>query len=54
MSKVSDKVYAIDEIKIILQELLKDEQVYKVILFWSYAKGEATKQSDINFVINTD
>ena len=47
------KIYTIDEIKEILKEILKDEPVYKVILFGSYAKGEATSKSDLDFIIDT-
>ena len=36
-----------------LEEILKDEPVYQVILFGSYAKNEATKQSDVDLVIDT-
>jgi hypothetical protein len=50
---MSEKVYTIDEIKEILKEILENKPVYKVILFGSYAKNEATKNSDIDFVIDT-
>ena len=50
---MSEKIYTIDEIKKILQEILKDEPVYQVILFGSYAREEANKESDIDFVIDT-
>ncbi len=50
---LSEKIYTIEEIKSILKEILKDEPVYQVILFGSYAKNEATKQSDVDLVIDT-
>ena len=50
---MSDKVYTIDEIKTILKNLLKNMPVENVILFGSYAKNEATKDSDLDFVIDT-
>ena len=50
---MSEKIYTIDEIKQILQELLKEQPVYEVILFGSYAKKQATKKSDIDLVIDT-
>ncbi len=50
---MSEKVYTIEEIRTILQDILKDKPVYQVILFGSYAKKEATKQSDIDIVIDT-
>ena len=49
---MSEKVYTIEEIRTILQDILKDKPVYQVILFGSYAKKEATKQSDIDIVID--
>lgn len=50
---MSEKVYTVDEIKKILQQLLKNMPVESVILFGSYAKNEATKDSDLDFVIDT-
>lgn len=50
---MSDKVYTIEEIKLILSKLLKDMPVYKVILFGSYAKNSANGASDLDFVIDT-
>ena len=50
---MSEKIYTIEEIKDILKQVLKDDPVYQVILFGSYAKKEATKQSDIDLVIDT-
>ena len=51
---MSDKIYTIEEIKKILKELLIDKPVYRVILFGSYAKKEATKKSDIDLIIDTN
>lgn len=50
---MSDKVYTIEEIKQKLEEILKDEPVYQVILFGSYAKKQANKKSDIDLIIDT-
>lgn len=50
---MSEKVYTIEEIKKILEEILKNEPVYQVILFGSYAKNEATKKSDMDLIIDT-
>lgn len=50
---MSEKIYTIEEIKNILNEILKDEPVYQVILFGSYAKKNATKKSDIDLLIDT-
>lgn len=50
---MSEKIYTIEEIKEILKEVLKEQPVYQVILFGSYAKKEATKKSDIDLIIDT-
>ena len=50
---MSEKIYTIDEIKAILNRVLQNQPVYKVVLFGSYAKNEATKKSDIDLVIDT-
>lgn len=50
---MSEKVYTIEEIKEILKQILKNMPVENVILFGSYAKNEATKDSDLDFVIDT-
>ena len=51
---MSEKVYTIEEIKKMLEEVLKDKPVYKVILFGSYAKQKATKESDVDLIIDTN
>ena len=51
---MSEKIYTIDEIKKMLKELLRDKPVYQVILFGSYAKHKATKESDIDLIIDTN
>ncbi len=51
---MSEKIYTINEIKKILEEILKDKPVYQVILFGSYAKKEATAKSDIDLIIDTN
>ena len=51
---MSEKLYTIDEIKKILKNFLKDKPVYQVILFGSYAKQEATKESDVDLIIDTN
>ena len=50
---MSEKVYDLEEIKLILKEILKNMPVYRVILFGSYAKNTATKSSDLDLVIDT-
>lgn len=50
---MSKKIYTIEEIKKILTRILKDLPVYQVILFGSYAKNEATQNSDLDFIVDT-
>ncbi len=50
---MSKKIYTINEIKQILEKLLKNMPVYSVILFGSYAKNLATANSDLDLVIDT-
>ena len=50
---MSEKIYTIDEIKTMLEEILIDKPVYQVILFGSYAKKKATKKSDVDLIIDT-
>ena len=50
---MSEKVYSIDEIKLILKKLLENTPVDSVILFGSYAKNTADKNSDIDLIIDT-
>lgn len=50
---MSEKIYTIEEIEQMLKEVLKDEPVYQVILFGSYAKKTANKKSDIDLIIDT-
>ncbi len=50
---MSEKIYTVEEIKRILKQLLKNMPVENVILFGSYAKNQATKDSDLDFVIDT-
>ena len=51
---MSEKIYTIEEIKIIVQEILKNFDVKKAILFGSYAKNTPNSKSDIDLVIDSD
>ena len=51
---MSEKIYTIEEIQNILKEILREEPVYQVILFGSYAKEKATKLSDVDLIIDTN
>ena len=52
--KMSNKIYTINEIKQKLKELLFGTDVSTVTLFGSYAKNKATKESDIDLVIDSN
>lgn len=51
---MSEKIYTIEEIKNILQDILKNFAVKKAILFGSYAKNNPTPKSDIDLVIDSE
>lgn len=51
---MSERIYTIEEIKKILQEILKNFSVKKAILFGSYAKNTPTPKSDIDLVIDSE
>lgn len=44
-------VYTMDEIREIAVPIAKEHRVAGLIIFGSYARGEATKESDLDFVI---
>ena len=50
---MTQKVYSIEEIKLILAKLLINTPVDSVVLFGSYAKRKANKNSDIDLIIDT-
>ena len=46
----TDKVYTLDELTPILQEFAKTFKISELYLFGSYARGEATAESDIDLL----
>ena len=50
---MTTKIYSIDEIKEMLKDILSNTDVEKVILFGSYSKNVAKKNSDIDFLIDS-
>lgn len=46
-----DKVYTIDEIRTIATPIAKSHGVAALYLFGSYARGDATSESDLDFRI---
>lgn len=51
---MNSKIYTIEELKDILQEIFKNFSVKKAILFGSYAKNTQTDKSDIDLVIDSE
>ena len=51
---MTKKVYTIDELKLILDNILRNFSVKKAILFGSYAKNTPTPKSDIDLVIDSE
>ena len=43
-------LYTVEEIKVKLAPIFKEKGVIRAILFGSYAKGEATEESDVDIV----
>lgn len=49
---MTDKIYSIDEIKNIVAPIAARYGVERVFLFGSYARGEATPESDLDFLVD--
>jgi uncharacterized protein len=47
------RIYTLQELKDTIYVLVKDLPVYSVVLFGSYAKGDADLQSDIDLMIDS-
>lgn len=50
---MEQKIYQVNEIKSKLRPIFEAAPVYRAILFGSYAKGNATEESDIDIVIDS-
>ena len=54
MKNLNKKIYTVDEIKKVVEPVVRAYGVKQLAIFGSYAKGEASLQSDIDFhLINT-
>lgn len=51
---MSDKIYTIDEIKNLLEDIFRKYDVKSVTLFGSYARGDQVDKSDIDLVVDSD
>lgn len=49
---MTSKIYSIDEIKNIVTPIAKQYGVARIFLFGSYARGEATPSSDLDFRVD--
>lgn len=49
---MTNKVYSLDEIKSIVAPIAQTYGVQRVFLFGSYARGEATPTSDLDFRVD--
>lgn len=49
---MSNKIYTIDEIRAIIVPIAKQYGVQSVYLFGSYARGEATEESDLDLRVD--
>lgn len=50
---MTTKIYSIEDIKNMINEILVNTEVEKAILFGSYAKNKPTKNSDIDILIDS-
>lgn len=48
---MSSKIYTIDEIKSLTEQIFKKYKVEKAYIFGSYSRGEANNKSDIDIII---
>ena len=49
---MTDKIYTIEEIRKIVRPIAINRNITKVFLFGSYARNEATQESDLDFCID--
>ena len=48
---MSDKIYQLDELAVMVKPLVEKYKVGELYLFGSYARGEATGDSDLDFLV---
>lgn len=51
---MTTEIYSINDIKKLLNEVLRETEVERAILFGSYTKGNPTKTSDIDIFIDSN
>ena len=52
LNYMSDKIYTLDEIRSIANPIARRYNIAVLYLFGSYARGEATAQSDLDFRVD--
>ena len=52
VSRVNSKIYTVDEIREIVAPIARRHRVAALYLFGSYARGEATAESDVDFLLD--
>lgn len=50
---MSDTIYSISAIKSLLQPIFSAHHIKKAVLFGSYAKGNAKKNSDVDILVDS-
>lgn len=50
---MTDKIYSVEDLKQMLYPVFASAPIYQAILFGSYAKGNATENSDVDIVIDS-
>ena len=50
---MTDKIYSPQQIESILRPVFKNHNIKKAVLFGSYAKGEARKNSDVDILVDS-
>jgi len=51
---MNNRVYSINEIKKRFEKVARKYEINEAYLFGSYARGDATKKSDVDFYIRAD
>ncbi len=50
---MTSQIYTVEQLKNLLGSVFRHYDIKKAILFGSYAKGEATEDSDVDLLVNS-
>ena len=53
VENLSDKIYSVEEIKRLVNPILRRNNVRKAVLFGSYVKGSADEKSDVDILLDS-